>query len=356
MEHLRILRRLFRPQLRLRGFSVAGVTLLLILAFGLITADFGAWWFDVMPWLTDSSQWVKGQNSWDLFVYVFLAVNLLGYAQVIPMTLLDRHNGRVLVRFSEEELNSVSASPESVGKVSALLGARRRALESLFRADPGLYAMAVVVIALFVLGHPIAAVLLIAFAAFLVAYFPRMVKAFTALPEPQEGEESGSLVEDENELEVPGLPQLLVRDRGKAAPATPEQRQARRKALRERRRAASSPEQIAERERQARNRANARLARSAERMFVIINRPIVRLRIAWPILVAATIAVSGVAVITVHDMSTAGQLPERGTLLILLLVLASRSCLTLAQYWEDLSFFTASLVLIDESDDGQEIL
>jgi hypothetical protein len=356
MAQLRQLRRLFRAQLRWRGIFAAGITLLLILAFGLITADFSAWWFDVMPWLTNASRWVKGQNSWDLFVYVFLAVNLFGYVQVIQTTLIDRHNGRVLVHFSEQEVNSESASPESVGKVSALLGARRRALESLFRADPGLYTLAVVVIALLVLGHPIAAVLLIAFAGFLLAYFPRMVKAFTALREPEEGDESGPLVDVENVTEAQVLPQSLEQDRGKAAPATPEQRQARRKALRERRRAASSPEQIAEREIKARERANERLAVSAERMFVIINRPIVRLRIGWPILVAAAVAVSGVAISTVHDMSTAGQLPERGTLLILLLVLASRSCLTLAQYWEDLSFFTASLVLIDESDDGQEIL
>jgi ABC-type multidrug transport system fused ATPase/permease subunit len=356
MEQLRQLRRLFRVQLRLRGIVAASVVVLLILAFALITADFDAWWFDVMPWLTDSSSWVKGQNSWDLFVYVFLAVNLFAYLQVIPSTLMDRHSGRVLVHFSEQEVSSVSTSLKSVGKVGALLGARRRALESLFRADPGLYTLAVVVIALFVLGHPIAAVVLIAFAVFLLAYFPRMVKAFTSLGELQEGDEPGQLAEDENEVEGQGLPQLLEQDRNKTASVTREQRQERRNARQERRRAASSPEQIAERERQARARANERLARSAERMFIIINRPIVRLRVGWPILVAAIVAVSGVVILTIHDMTTAGQLPERGTLLILMLVLASRSCLTLAQYWEDLSFFTASLVLIDESDEGQEVL
>ena len=356
MEQLRQLRHLFRAQLRIRGIVAASVVVLLVLAFALITADFDAWWFDVMPGLTGASSWVKGQNSWDLFVYVFLAVNLFAYLQLIPTTLMDRHNGRVLVHFSEQEINSASASPKSVGKVGALLGARRRALESLFRSDPGIYTLAVVVIALMVLGHPIAAVVLIAFAAFLLAYFPRMVKAFTALAEPQEGDEPGQLAEDENEIEVQGLSQLLEHDRDKTVSLTREQRQERRKERQELRRAASSPEQIAERERQARERANERLARSAERMYVIINRPIVRLRVGWPILVAAIVAVSGVAIITIHDMTSAGQLPERGTLLILMLVLASRSCLTLAQYWEDLSFFTASLVLIDESDEGQEVL
>lgn len=357
MEQLRQLRHLFRAQLRLRGIVAASVVLLLILAFGLITADFDAWWFDVMPWLTSTSRWVKAQNSWDLFVFVFIAVNLFGYMQQIQMVLLDRHNGHILVRLSEQEIDSAVTSRGNLGKPSALLSARRRALESLFRADPAYYSLTVLVVALIVLGHPISALVLACFAVFVVLYFPRMVKAFIALNEPQEGDEGEALVGVADAIvETESLPQAVERDPTEATELTRDERRARRAELRAKRAAMAPSDHETERQHKARAKAEARLTASADRMFMIINRPIVRLRIGWPILVAGAATVAGVATLTIHDMASAGQLPQQGTLLILLLVLASRSCLTLAQHWEDLSFFTASLVRIQESDTGQDSL
>lgn len=357
MDQLRQLRRLFRAQLRLRGIVAASVVVLLILVFALITADFDAWWFDVMPSLTGASSWVKAQNSWDLFVYVFIAVNLFGYLQQIQMVLVDRHNGHILVQLSQQEIDSVVTSQGNLGKPSALLGARRRVLESLFRADPGLYSLTVLVGALLILGHPISALLLVCFGIFVVLYFPRMVKAFVALNEPQEGEEGVALDgAGETMGETHSLPHTVKPESTVAQELTRDERRARRQELSAKRAAMSPSDQETERQQMARAKAEFRLTGSADRMFLIINRPLVRLRVGWPVIVAATATVAGVATLTVYDMATAGQLPQQGTLLILLLVLASRSCLTLAQHWEDLSFFTASLVRIHESDTGQESL
>ena len=357
MNQLKLLRHTFRAQLRARGLISAGLTAGLILALGLITADFSAWWFDVMPWLTSASTWVKSQNSWDLFVYVFIGVNVSGYLLQIQAVLLDRHNGHVLVRLSEQEIDAAAITRGSLGKPSALLGARRRALESLFRSDPGLAALAVLVVALIVLGHPVSAILLACFGAFVVLYFRRMVTVFISLNEPEEGVESEALDGGfDTGVETQTLPQVVEPEAIESPELSREERRARRQELRAKRAAMTSSDRETERQQRTRARAEERLTASADRMFMLINRPIVRLRIAWPILVAAAVTVAGVATLTISDMARAGQLPQQGTLLILLLVLASRSCLTLAQHWEDLSFFTASLVRIHESDTGQDTL
>jgi hypothetical protein len=357
MIQLRELRHVFRAQLRLRGLIAAGITLGLVFGFGIITADFNAWWFSTLPWLSATSSWIKRQNSWDLFVFVFIAVNLFGYLQQIQTVLLDRHNGRVLVDLSQQEIDSAVISRGNLGKPSALLSARRRALESLFRSDPGMYALGALVAALAVLGHPVSAVLLACFGVFVVLFFPRMVKAFIALKEPQEDDEGEPLdgVLDSDGVSNP-LPQTVESSPTQVHELSKQERRARRQEARESRAAKNASNDELERQSKARARAEIRLASSADRMFTIINRPIVRLRIGWPILVAAAVTVAGVATLTIHDMASRGQLPQQGTLLILLLVLASRSCLTLAQHWEDLSFFTASLVRIQESDNGQETL
>jgi hypothetical protein len=358
MNQLKLLRRTFRTQLRAREFLAAGLTGGLILAFALITADFSSWWFDVMPWLTSSSTWVKTQDSWDLFVYVFIGVNVFGYLLQIQAVLLDRHNGHILVRLSEQELDTAAITRGSLGKPSALLGARRRALESLFRSDPGLSSLAVLIVALVALGHPVSAILLMCFGAFVVLYFRRMVAEFTALNEPREGDDGEALDGNPDTIvETQALPQAIEPEPIEALEElSRDQRRALRQELRAKRATMTPADHEIERQQRARARAEERLVASANRMFLIINRPIVRLRISWPILVAAVVAVAGVATLTISDMANAGQLPQQATLLIVLLVLTSRSCLTLAQHWEDLSFFTASLVRIHESDTGQESL
>jgi hypothetical protein len=53
-------------------------------------------------------------------------------------------------------------------------------------------------------------------------------------------------------------------------------------------------------------------------------------------------------------MSAGGSLPDKGTLLILLLVLTSNIVLRFAQSAEDLAFFAAALELIESSEDGSE--
>ena len=326
MNELRELRHVFRAQLRARGLLAAATTLTLVFAFGIITADLKSWWFDILPWLTDLSKWVKSQDSWDLFVYVFIGVAVFGNVQKIQSVLLDRYNGRILLQLSESEVEKVSASPRSVSKPANLLGARRRALEALFRSEPGMYSFLVLVVALAILGHPFSALLLVAFGALLFLYFAPMTRRFVALKEPIE-EEGEPLEPLEAETELP-----------QSQKQTPE----------------AMANQEADRDLRLRARAQQRLSVSAERLFMLINRPLVRLRIGWPILVGALVTVAGVATFTIHDMASWGQLPERGTLLILLLVLTGRSCLTLSQHWEDLAFFASSLEIINESDTGKE--
>ena len=330
MNELRELRHLFRAQIRARGLLAAAFTLVLIFAFGIITADFKSWWFDAMPWLTNLSAWVKSQDSWDLFVYVFIAVTVFANIQKIQSVLLDRYNGRILVKLGEREVENVSASPAEISKPALLLGARRRTLEALFRSEPGMYSFVVLLVALAILGHPYATALLVGFGALLLLYFAPMMRRFAALREPLEGEENAQLDPDETET---SMTQTL--------PQSSEEGTSRRNI---------------ERELRMRARAQQRFSISAERLFMLINRPLVRLQIGWPYLVGALVTVAGVATFTIHDMASWGQLPERGTLLILLLVLTGRSCLTLAQYWEDLAFFASSLEMISESDTGRETI
>jgi hypothetical protein len=91
-------------------------------------------------------------------------------------------------------------------------------------------------------------------------------------------------------------------------------------------------------------------------MFVIINRPLIRLKVAWPILTAAAVSVAAMAVLTIHDMGSAGELPQKATLLILLLALTGRMCLQAAQNLEDLAFFASMLQGVHDSEDGRENL
>jgi hypothetical protein len=103
-----------------------------------------------------------------------------------------------------------------------------------------------------------------------------------------------------------------------------------------------------------RERAEQNLYDSAERMFTLVNRPLVRIRVSWPLIVVALVSVTLIAATLISEMSANGSLPDKGTLLILLLVLTSNIVLRFSQSAEDLAFFAAALELIESSEDGSE--
>jgi hypothetical protein len=105
-----------------------------------------------------------------------------------------------------------------------------------------------------------------------------------------------------------------------------------------------------------RERAQSNLDNAAERIFIVVNRPLVKMKIGWPVAVFAAIAVAGVAAITVGDMARAGALPAQGTLLLMLLVLTGRTCLAIAQNLEDLAFYGSAMRATALSEDGQDTL
>ncbi len=338
MNQTKLLRHTFRAQLRVRGFVAAGLTAGLIFAFGLITADFSAWWFDVMPWLRDSSSWVKAQNSWDLFIFVFLGLTVISYAQQLQMVLIDRHNGRVLLALSESELRAAEDPVENMGKRRAALISRRRVVESLLKADPTMYSLVTLSVCFAILGHPLAAAVLAAFVIATIILFPRMQRAFDKYRMPDETDEESGVLESD-----------FAQDAEDSATAAAQLDTA----------PTDSRNQGERRARRVQNRlerAERNLNDAAERMFMIINRPLIRLKVGWPILTSAAVSVAAIAVLTIHDMGSSGELPERATLLILLLALAGRTCLLAAQNLEDLAFFASMLEGIEESEDGRERL
>lgn len=337
MTQTQLLRRTFRTQLRVRGFIAAGMTAGLILAFGLITADFSAWWFDAMPWLRNTSAWVKDQNSWDLFVFVFLVLTVISYSQQLLMVLFERHNGRVLVELSESELRASKNPLADMGKRRALLMSRRRVLESLLKAEPTIYGVVTLIVCLVILGHPFVAAVLALFVAVSFFLYPHMQRTFDRYRLPDEmDEESGeteTLQSSDTDTDDPE-----AQHGAKVATQL------------------SHEDRVARRVQSRRERAERNLQDSAERMFMIINRPLIRLKVAWPILTAAAVSVAAMAVLTIHDMGSAGELPQKATLLILLLALTGRMCLQAAQNLEDLAFFASMLQGVHDSEDGRENL
>ena len=337
MNEIQLLRRTFRNQLRVRGLLAAGVTAGLVFGFGLITADFSSWWFDAMPWLKSASAWVKDQNSWDLFIFVFLGLTVISYGQQLQMVLLERHNGRVLVELSESELRAQEDQLIEMGKLRSLLTSRRRVLESLLKAEPTIYSLVTLIVCFAVLGHLYVAGVLAVF--LLVSYFlyPKMQRSFDQYRIPDENDdESGVLDAGETSDTV-----TARSDDGHGS-----QQAAR----------LSKKDRVARRSQSRRERAERGLQDSAERMFMIINRPLVRLKVGWPILTSAAVSVAAMAVLTIHDMGSAGELPQKATLLILLLALTGRTCLLAAQSLEDLAFFASMLEGIEQSENGRENL
>jgi hypothetical protein len=326
--------------LALRGLVSAVLTLLVIVVFWMLTAEKTNWWFRSIPELSVFATWLKSQNPWNLFLFIFLGVNAMNYVQQVQGVLIDRFNGRVLITMSNEEMNASEDPGLEMGKRRALLGGRRRVLESLIKFDPLVWSLAALVITFALLGHLWSVLFLLVEGAFILWFLPRMIVRFDRARE----ERSQKAAIDDA---ARGLaPEEAPRDVAVPEELTREER-------RQRRELAQDP---AAKARISREKAERSLATAAERMMAIIDRPLVRLKVGWPVIVMAMGAVTGVVIVTITEMSASGDLPEKGTLLILLILLTSNIALRVAQSAEDLAFFTSSLNEMNESEDGSESL
>jgi hypothetical protein len=292
-----------------RGVLAASVTALLVFAFGLITASTSSWWFDAAPWMRQLATWVRASNPWDFFVIVFIVINGFHYVQVVQGVFIDRYNLRALVELSRTELSNDTASKPNANMYRALLGGRRRLLESVIRFDPAQWALGALILSFVLLGHTWSALVILAFGLFITWFIPRMIMRFTQRREKY-------LTETRARLEL-----------------KPNER----------------PKDPVE-------RVERSIENTAERLTVFVNRPLERFRVGWPVLVGAAGTVAAVATLTIADMQRASELPSRATLLILMLVLTARVTLSSAQHSEDLAFFASALAEIEESEDGTETL
>lgn len=326
MNSVKLLRSVFRIQLIVRGLVSAVLIFLLVTIFALLTADLSSWWFDSLPILNSLSTWVRSHNPWDFFLFVFVVLSLLGYFRQVQGVLYDRYNARILVSLSRAELAASDSPKSAVGKKRSELNGRRRLLESLLKFDPLIWSLVGLLIVLLAFQHFFAAVILGTMASVIFLYLPIMIRRFMSMSETDKVSDDFS--SNSGALDSYLEPEKNSNGLGKTPAASKTQRD--------------------------RERAEQNLFDSAERMFTLVNRPLVRIRVSWPLILVALVSVTLIAATLISEMSAGGSLPDKGTLLILLLVLTSNIVLRFAQSAEDLAFFAAALELIESSEDGYE--
>ena len=296
----------FRVQLAFRVAWTSLIVTLIVGVFLLLTSPLDSWWFTNVPIFGVAGEYIQLHNPWDFFIYAFLVTTAVGYLRQVQDTFVDRWNLRTLVRISEAELAAAADPLQGLGARRATLGGRRRLLEVILAFVPALAQVVVVGIILALNG------LLVAFVACL-------------------GVAIGV---------VAGVPWMSARFAKRRAEILA---------------AAESPATLA-REKDPRLRAERALGDTAARMRVLVDRPIERLRVGWPVLGFAVVGAVVTAVSVIDTMTRGGDLPERSTLLIVFLILSARAILSSAQKAEEVAFFATALQQIGESDDGSEAL
>lgn len=305
MIEIAFLARRFWLQLALRSALTSLGVVVIISAFILLTSPLDEWWFEAFPVFGTAGAYVQAHNPWDFFVFAFIVTTALGYLRQIQDALIDRFNLTSLVAMSSNNLDESEAPMRDLGVIRATLSARRRLLESLLAFAPAAAQLIVVGVILMmnelVLAGAICLVVLVGVA----IAVPWMIARFTR----RRAELLSRLGEPSDER---------IKD----------------KALRARR----------------------AFDISAGRLQILVNRPIERLRVGWPVLLFAALGGSAIALAVIDSMTKAGDLPERSTLLIIFLILAARAALSAAQRSEDLAFFATAVDQINDSEDGGESL
>jgi hypothetical protein len=305
MSEIGFLARRFWVQLLVRSVFTALGAAAIVGIFIVLTSPLDEWWFTSFPALGAAGAFIQGHNPWDFFIFAFIVTTALGYVRQVVDALADRYNLAALVEISSRDLDESETPMRDLGAVRATLAARRRLLESLLAFAPA--AAQVLVVGIILMLNRLALAGLISFVV--------LVGVCVA---------------------VPWMTGRFTR---------------RRMAMLERL-GATSRERIKDKTLRARRAFNL----SAGRLQILVNRPIERLRVGWPVLLFASLGGCAIAISIISDMTAAGELPQRSTLLIVFLILAARAALSSAQRSEDLAFFATAVEQINESEDGGESL
>ncbi len=305
MTEIAFLAHRFWRQLLVRSLLASLGVVLVASAFIILTSSLEEWWFTAVPPLRTAGTYIQGHNPWDFFIFAFIVTTGLGYLRQIVDALADRRNLATLVSISSSVLDESERPMRDLGAVRATLGARRRLLESLLSFAPAASQLLVVGVILLLNRLVVSGLLCVAVLLGVVVAVPWMTARFS-------------------------------------------------------RRRAEVLERLGERSRERIKDRTLRARRaftiSTGRLQILVNRPLERLRVGWPVLLFAALGGSLIALSVIGGMSAAGDLPQRSTLLIVFLVLAARAALSAAQRSEDLAFFATAVEQINDSDDGGESL
>lgn len=306
MHEIALLRRTFMAQLLARGLVGAALSFSLIAFFALLTAGVEPPQLAAIPGMSELRVLVQSLHPWELFVAVFLIGAVIDALKRVQTAALDRYNLRRLVALGRAELAAHENPREGVKLAKSRLTGRRRMLEELLSFDPAIITLAAVALALAFIGLPV----------------PALLYGVWALAVPAM------------------LPWLIARmntRRDLIAARTP------------------APRVWSREERQADAAAFAddRLEAAAQSSLQIVNRPVDRLFVAWPIIALGAVVVVAASIASI--IALAGQ-EGRALLLIIVIVVAARSATQLVSSAEQLSFFASVLThpVGDDADDEDD--
>lgn len=293
MHEVGLLRRTFLVQLWTRGLGSAALSFALIAFFALLTSVDETALLAAIPGMTELRALVQRLQPWELFVVVFLVGAVVDAAKRVQVAALDRYNLRRLVELGRAELVD-DDDPRAALKLARMrLTGRRRLLEELLRFDPAIITLAAVAVALLLVGLPVPALLYAAWAVTVPALLPWLVARMNTRRE-------------RIAASAPS-PREWTREERKADPAA---------------------------------FADERLEAAAQTSLEIVNRPVDRLRVAWPIISlgsAVVVAASIASIIALADQT------GRALLLIVAIVVAARAATRVVGSAEQLAFFASVL-------------
>lgn len=298
--------RLVRWQLALRSVIASSLVALLVVFFSLVSSTGVDPIFSAVPWLTPVREWTRALSPWTVFVIAFVVINLFEYIRVFSETLVDRFNLATLVANSVSDLRSSTDPLDSLAARRAALSGRRRLLEHVLRLVPAAASLVTLDILLWLLALPIAALIYAVLALVVAASLPWMVARFTA----------------------------------------------RRQVLSTR---AMPPERF-EKGTAPLERAELRMAQTADRLRILVDRPLERFRIGWPVLTFTIASVVAGSLVIVSELVSASAPNEKSTLLIVLLVLGARLGLGFSQQAQEVAFFASAVRELEDGDSGIEVL
>lgn len=305
MGEIALLRRTFIVQLLARGLAGAALSFTLIAFFALLTTRDEPPILAAIPGMSELRALVQTLQPWELFVAVFLIGALVDALKRVQTAALDRYNLRRLVALGRRELSEHDDPRQSIKLARTRLTGRRRMLEELLTFDPAIITLAAVAVALAVIGLGVPAVLYAVWALAIPALLPWVIRRMNARRE-------------------------LIASR------------------------APTPRSWSREERQADGAAFAddRLSIAAQSSLEIVNRPVDRLIVAWPVI---ALGVSVVVAASIASIIALAGTEGRALLLIIVIVVAARSATKLVASAEQLAFFASVLThpIGDSSDDDE---